>query len=87
MFSHYKSQVDPLCPVAIKQGQSEVHAPNHEIWGVVLCDQCSERFAVGPNRIYGARISEEAAVKKFEAILASDHQSGKAHQNSYELAD
>ena len=87
MFSHYKSQLDPISPVAIKQGQTEVHAPNHEVWGIVTCDECGERFAIGPNRIYAARISEETAVKEFQAILANDHRLNQKHKDGYELAD
>ena len=87
MESDYKSRIDPLSPVAIKQDQSELHAPNHETWRVVTCRECGERFAVGPHRIYGARISEEAAVKQFEAILANDHRVNRPHENGYELSD
>ena len=58
MYSKYKSQVNTLSPVAIRLGQSQVHAPDHNTWGVVTCDTCKIEFAIGPNRIHGARIGE-----------------------------
>jgi hypothetical protein len=87
MYSKYKSQLDSLSPVAVRLSQSEINAPDHSTWGVVTCDVCNERFAIGPNRIVGARMSEEASVKQFETILAREHHSNHPHSNSYELSD
>jgi hypothetical protein len=81
----YKSSIRPLSPVAIKLNQWEVHAPDHATWGVVSCDSCKDRFALGPNRIYGSRTTEEECVKQLEDILKTDHQHGRPHANSYEL--
>lgn len=84
---HYKSEIAPLCPVAIKLEQHEVRAPEHETWRVVSCTACEDRFAIGPHRIYGARITETEAVKQLESLLAADHRANRAHPNSYEFAD
>ncbi len=86
-YKEYKEKMSPLCPVAIKLYQSEVHAPEHTDWGVVTCDGCKAEFAIGPHRIYGARKSVEACVKQFEELLADDHAQKRAHANSYELPD
>lgn len=79
-------KVNPLCPVAIKMGQNEVHAPDHETWGTVTCD-CGDQFLIGPSRIYGARITAEQAAKRLESVLEADHKAKRKHQNSYELPD
>jgi cysteinyl-tRNA synthetase len=80
----YKTSIRPLSPVAIKLNQWEVHAPDHATWGVVSCDGCKDRFALGPNRIYGSQ-AEEQCVRQLEDILRTDHQHGRPHANSYEL--
>lgn len=80
-------QIDPLCPVAIKMGQSEVHAPAHETWGTVTCDECDEQFLIGPNRIFGSRITAEEAAKRLEEVFVVEHKAKEKHQNSYVLQD
>lgn len=86
-FLKYKSQIAPLCPVAVKLGQHEVHAPEHADWGVVSCDSCKDKFAIGPHRLYGARMEAEDAARQLEALLAADHKANREHANSYELPD
>jgi cysteinyl-tRNA synthetase len=81
----YKTRISPLCPVAVKLNQWEVHAPDHDTWGIVSCDSCKDRFALGPNRIYGSQTSEKECVEQLEDILKIDHQHGRPHANSYEL--
>jgi cysteinyl-tRNA synthetase len=81
----YKTSIRPLSPVAIKLNQWEVHAPDHETWGVVTCDICKQKFALGPNRIYGSTTTKERSVKELEDLLKKDHQQGRLHPDSYEL--
>jgi hypothetical protein len=83
----YKAELHSLSPVAVKQGQTEVHAPDHETWGVVKCDLCDDKFLIGPNRIHGARISQQTAVKQLESLLTQDHEAAHTHRNAYELSD
>jgi cysteinyl-tRNA synthetase len=83
----YKTRLTPLCPVAIKLNQWEVHAPDHSTWGVISCDSCKDKFALGPNRIYGGQASEQKCVKQLEDRLRTDHRDGRPHENSYELED
>ena len=87
MTAPYKSEATPLSPVAIKQGQTEVHAPEHETWDTIQCQSCSDKFLLGPNRIYGARITKERATKDLLSRLADDHNHKRKHANSYELPD
>ena len=84
-FTNYKTKIQPLCPVAIKIGQTEVHAPDHDDWGVVRCDQCAAEYAIGPNRIHGSHRKGEDGAKDLEAILKKDHERKQPHANSYEL--
>jgi len=81
----YKTKVESLNPVAIKLDQHEVHAPGHDNWRVLACDQCEDKFALGPNRIYGSRTTEEECVKQLVTILAAYHQHKRPHQNNYDL--
>jgi cysteinyl-tRNA synthetase len=83
--SGYMTEVSPLCPVAIKLNQSEVHAPDHDTWGTVSCENCEDKFAIGPNRTFGSRSTPEVCVKQLEELLNADHRIGKPHKNSYEL--
>ncbi len=83
----YKTKVEPLSPVAIKLGQTEVYAPGHDTWGVVACDVCGERFAIGPNRMYGSRRTDVDCAKDLEEILAEDHNRSRPHPNSFVLPD
>lgn len=86
-FMAYKNQIDPLCPVVIKKGQNEVHAPAHETWDTVTCKECGDVFFIGSNRIFGSRISAAQAAKRLEDLLDADHTAKEKHQNSYELPD
>jgi hypothetical protein len=88
-FKTYKTKIMPLCAVAIKQGQHEVHAPGHFDWGMVTCTNaaCGEVFSIAYNLIFGSRLTDLQAAKAFETILAEDHKLGRKHQNSYELQD
>jgi hypothetical protein len=83
----YEQKLQPLCPVAIKVGQHQVHAPDHDTWGIVTCDSCGVQFHIGPNRIHGARTTAEVSVTQLQALLAEDHRMGKPHLNGYELPD
>ena len=85
-YEKYKKEIMPLCPVAIRHGQLEVHAPGHRTWGTVTCE-CGERFHIGPNLIFGSRLTDVEAAKQLEATLASDHAAGRKHQDSYEIRD
>ena len=84
IYETYKKKIAPFCPVAIKLGQTEIHAPEHSTWGVVKCE-CGETFAIGPHRMYGTRISDQEAAKQLEDILAEDHQRDVAHHDFYPL--
>jgi len=81
----YKASIRPLGPVAIKLNQWEVHAPDHETWGVVTCDTCKQKFAFGPNRIYGTPATKERLETELRQILKNDHELKRQHQNSYKL--
>jgi len=81
----YKSSIRALSPVAIKLNQWEVHAPDHDTWGIVSCEGCKDRFALGPNRIYGSKSTEQQYVMELENKLKEDHEQGRQHSNSYEL--
>lgn len=85
MSEPYKSELNTMSPVGIKQNQRDIHAPKHDTWRVVICDACGDRFAVGPHRIYGARTTEQQCVEQLEKILASDHKAGGKHLSGYEL--
>jgi hypothetical protein len=91
MVEPYKSEATPLCPIAIKEGQHEVHAPEHETWDKVTCPNCppksADTFLLGPNRIYGSRITKEKATRDLLSRLADDHKYKRKHANSYELPD
>lgn len=79
------AQLHSLNPVAIKEGQTEVSAPEHETWGEVTCSQCGEVFCVGPNRDYSDPAQKMRYMKKFERMLADEHRQGDRHQNRYDL--
>lgn len=81
----YRTSIRSLSPVAIKLNQWEVHAPDHDTWGVVSCDRCKDKFAVGPSRIYGSRTTEQECVAELESLLKGDHEHNRPHANSYEL--
>jgi len=83
----YKSAVNPLCPVAIKAGQMEVHAPEHSTWGVVSCDKCDDKFCIGPNLKHGSRVTDATWAKMLAAVLAEDHAKNRPHANSIEIPD
>jgi hypothetical protein len=83
----YKSDLQTLSPVAIKANQHEVRASGHGDWGSVTCDQCKEKFYIGPNRIYGTRGNKTQVdyAREFEKVLALDHEQNIPHQNAYDL--
>jgi hypothetical protein len=81
----YTEQFSGLNPVAIKKGQSEINAPEYETWGTVTCDECSDEFLIGPNRVYADHSQEGRYVNKLTVILADEHGRGASHQNSYDL--
>ena len=85
MSKAYKSELNTMSPVAIKLAQKDTHAPEHDTWGVVTCDACGDRFAVGPHRMYGSQTTEQQFVEQLETILASEHRAGRKHLPSYEL--
>jgi hypothetical protein len=79
------ARLHSLNPVAIKEGQTEVNAPEHETWGKVTCGQCGEVFLVGPNCNYADPTQKTRYMKKFEQMLADEHMQEDRHQNSYDL--
>ena len=83
----FKKTIRPLCPVAIKHGQREVGAPDHDTLGDVTCDSCGEKFHVGPNRKFGSRRTFEAMREQLKAMLAEEHRADVEHKNSYELPE
>jgi hypothetical protein len=88
-FQSYKTKIVPLCPVAIKihPPQHEVHAPGHIDWGTVTCDKCEDRFTIGPNMIFGSRLTGEQAAQQLIEVLEEDHKANRKHQNSHEIRD
>jgi hypothetical protein len=86
-YEKYRTQVAPICPVAIKLGQVEVNAPEHDHWGIVSCDACEDKFAIGPNRTYGSRRADVDCARDLEALLAEDHRLNRPHQDSLEIHD
>src|SRR5579871_1290707 len=82
----YKSAVDTMDPVAIKLGQHEVHAPEHDNWGeVIKCDQCKDQFRLGKHRIYGTNMREEECTDALKKTLAADHRNNRPHANRIEF--
>ncbi len=86
-YAAYNKSLTTLNPVAIKTGQTEIHAPEHNGWGILTCDDCGDRFCIGPNRIYGSRQSEGWCVEVLQEKLAQDHKIMRSHQNSYEFPE
>jgi hypothetical protein len=87
--SGYKSDLQTLSPVAIKADQHEVRASEHGDWGSVTCDQCQQKFFIGPNQIYGTRGNKTPIdyASEFEKELALDHEQNIPHQNAYDLGE
>jgi hypothetical protein len=85
-YEPYKKVLITLNPVAVKTGQTEVHAPGHRNWGIYTCD-CGAEFHIGPSLIYGSRQSDKECVKLLEDRLAEDHKNNRPHQNSYEFPE
>lgn len=81
----YETKITPLGVVAVREGQSEVHAPEHDNWGSVTCDVCGVRFFLGAHRIYGFRGEKADFVRQLEEILSQEHKMNHPHQNAYEL--
>jgi hypothetical protein len=86
-YKPYERAILPLCPVAVKSGQTAVFAPSHGQWGVVTCVVCQEEFHIGHNLIFGSRINELECVMRFEGMLAENHRHNRAHMDSYEIPD
>jgi hypothetical protein len=86
-YSPYKTQVRHPSPVAVKCSQSEVNAPDHDTWGMVNCDDCSERFMIGPNRHYGSPRSGSDCAIALETVLKNDHDLKQGHRDMYELPE
>ncbi|MGH9450215.1 MAG: hypothetical protein ACRD11_06680 [Terriglobia bacterium] len=83
----YKQQVTSPGPIAVKLGQTRVHAPEHLTLGFVTCDVCPEKFAIGPNRLFGSKHDEASCVAELKRILADDHGAARAHLDHYEVLD
>ena len=83
----YKHALIGLNPVAVRQHQTEVYAPDHTTWSTVSCKDCTAEFAIGPNRIHGARQTEKKCLELLEARLADDHKHNRTHPNSYEFPE
>jgi hypothetical protein len=86
-YEPYKKALTTLNPVAVKAGQTEVHAPGHKDWGILTCDECGDKFCIGPSLIYGSRQSEEKCVESLSNKLAEDHKNNRPHQKSYEFPE
>ncbi len=72
-YEHYNKALTTLNPIAVKVGQTEVHAPGHIDWGILTCDKCGEKFHIGPSQIYGSRQSEDTCVRLLSDRLDEDH--------------
>jgi hypothetical protein len=48
---------------------------------------CGEKFGIGYNMIYGARITDKEAAAQLQGLLAGDHHAKRDHQDSYQLQD
>jgi len=55
--------------------------------GRLPCGTCSVKFNIGPNMIFGSRLTDAQAAKQFEAMLAEDHKANRPHQDAYEIRD
>jgi hypothetical protein len=86
-FKPYRKKIGPLCSVAVKFRQPAVCASENELWGVVTCDECREKFVIGPHRIHGSRIGEQDCARRLEALLSEDHMQSRPHADSYEMPD
>ena len=78
-FKPYRKKTGSPGSVAVQLGRTAVYAPEHELWGVVTCDECNERFVIGPHRIHGSRIGEQDCARRLEALLSEDHKQNKPH--------
>jgi hypothetical protein len=83
----YEGKIQSLNPVAVRLGQHTIHAPEHDTWCVVSCKYCGDKFAVGPNRIYGSRRTKDDCVKQVEDFLTKEHEDGAIHLNAYDLGE
>jgi hypothetical protein len=86
-FKPYHKKTGTPGSVAVKLGRTAVYAPEHELWGVVTCEECSDRFVIGPHRIHGSRIGEQDCARRLEALLNEDHNQNQPHADSYEIPD
>jgi hypothetical protein len=80
-------RIGPLCSVAVKLGQTAKYAPEHELWGVVTCDECREKFGIGPHRIHGSRIGEQDCAKDLKSCSTKTISKNRPHADSYEIPD
>jgi hypothetical protein len=71
-------------PIALKVGQKTASAPEHDRWCTVTCEKCGEQFDISHNRKF-TTITEAEAVKRFEDILAEDHNGNYPHQDFREI--
>jgi hypothetical protein len=86
----YRSELRNISPVAIKMGQTEVHAAfrDREDWDVVPCPSCSDKFLIGgPHPFFPSRFTRHRVTHDLFSLLAEDHGRGRIHQNSYALWD
>jgi hypothetical protein len=81
----YESEINTPNPVSIKLDQTEVHAPSHQDWGVVMCPGCSDKFAIGHHMAFPTLSSKERVTTDLLTALADDHSYERVHQNSYEF--
>jgi len=83
---NYKAKLTSPNPVAIRKGQTETHAPDHDhVWKPVTCTVCQAEFFIGPNRIYGSSSTEGECAAELQALLADDHQHDRTHHDSSNL--
>ncbi len=71
-------------PIAIRFGQTELHASHHMTLGVVKCGSCGEHFGFGCHKLRPTDKKEEYAYQ-VEKLLAADHAAGRPHKIAYEL--
>jgi len=81
------SEIAPLSLIAIKKGQTDISAPRHTTWDTITCPHCSEKYFIGPNRIYSSRVTKEELTKNLLCALTDDHNHDCLHKNSYEFKD
>jgi hypothetical protein len=86
-YTSYSKGIETTCIVAVRLNQTNVHAPSHTMRGIVTCDICGEKFAIGPSRMRGPRISAEECARRLEVLLNEDHKQDRPHADWYEIPD